>query len=131
MRTILILFFLLSNTVIFSQYNSENSLVSELTRAGFIEGLVLDVENFNEPFGFAEVQVKNTTFSETTDLEGAFKFKLNPGIYTIFIRFLGYKTIEIKNIKVSSAEKINIKEFLSALKLDENEISFHSLEEND
>ena len=97
-----------------------SSLVSERSNTGIIEGVILDGDNTNKPLVFAEVQVKNTNISSTTDVNGAFNFKLKPGTYTLIINFIGYKTIETNAFVVTSNNSIRLNQVLSGLTLQQD-----------
>jgi len=82
-------------------------LVTTITMAqnkGTLQGVVLDKETNNEPLPFANVFIKNSQSGTTTDLDGAYTFKANPGAYTIVFSFVGYQTIEVPNIVVKENE---------------------------
>lgn len=95
---------LFSSTLIHSQSFEVESLLSETSTTGKIKGLVFDSESNNDPLLFASVAIKNTTISTTTDLDGSYLLKVKPGNYTLVFSFIGYKTIEVKNVLVTSNE---------------------------
>lgn len=117
MRNLFITLFIFTTSQIFSQSFEMSSLVSEKNQNGIIEGVILDGDTINEPLIFAEVQVKNTTISATTDINGNFNFKLKPGTYSLIISFIGYKTIETEALIVSSNNTIKFNQVLSGLEL--------------
>lgn len=67
-------------------------LISAITYAqdGVIKGRVYDAIN-NEPLPFASVVVKGTTNGTTTDAEGNYELKVEPGLYNIEASFVGYE----------------------------------------
>ncbi len=71
---------------------------------GTLQGVVLDKETNNEPLPFANVFIKGSQSGTTTDLDGAFLFKADPGTYTLVFSFVGYRTIEIPNIIIKADE---------------------------
>ena len=95
---------LFSSTLIHSQSFEVESLLSETSTTGKIKGLVFDSESNNDPLLFASVAIKNTTISTTTDVDGSYLLKVKPGNYTLVFSFIGYKTIEVKNVLVTSNE---------------------------
>ncbi|WP_299526920.1 carboxypeptidase-like regulatory domain-containing protein [uncultured Lutibacter sp.] len=117
MRNLFITLFIFTTSQIFSQSFRMNSLISEENQNFSIEGVILDSDNLNEPLFFAEIQVKDTTISATTDINGTFKFKLKPGTYSLSISFIGYKTIETDALIVTANNTIKLEKLLSGLKL--------------
>ena len=85
----LITFALLSN-VIYSQ-------------TGDLSGKVMDKE-YNDILPFANVIVKESGTGTTTDFEGSYSLKLEPGVYTVIFSFIGYETAEISEVVISSGE---------------------------
>ncbi|MDB5031346.1 DUF5686 and carboxypeptidase regulatory-like domain-containing protein [Mucilaginibacter sp.] len=45
----------------------------------------------HNPIAFAAVYIRNSTYGTTSNEEGAYKFKLDPGTYNVVYRFVGYK----------------------------------------
>jgi hypothetical protein len=66
-----------------------------------ISGVVMDGE-FNEPLPFANVLVKGTKIGSTTDIDGKFQIKVEPGTYTVVFSFIGYSTVEISEVIVKA-----------------------------
>lgn len=64
-----------------------------------ISGVVMDGE-FNEPLPFANVLVKGTTKGATTDIDGKFLIKIDPGTYTLVFSFVGYASVEMSDVIV-------------------------------
>ena len=102
MKKIFIALLFLINAIAFSQTN------------GTIQGTVYDKEVSNEPLPFANVFIKGTTIGTTTEFEGTYTLKAEPGIYTLVFSFIGYQTIEIPNVIVKTGETITINKTLSA-----------------
>lgn len=71
---------------------------------GTIQGKVLDKEMNNESLPFANVFVKGTQSGTTTDMDGVYMFKANPGTYTLVVSFVGYETVEVPNVVVKAGE---------------------------
>ncbi|MBI9041053.1 carboxypeptidase-like regulatory domain-containing protein [Lutibacter sp.] len=107
-----------STFLIHSQSFKVDSFFSETQQTGTIKGVILDKENNNEPLVFAEIIVKNSAYKIETKIDGSFQFNLKPGVYNLEVRFIGYKTIEIKNVEVTSNAVINLNQSLTALKVD-------------
>lgn len=117
MRLLVTSILIFSSTFLYSQSFEVGSLITDFSKKGKIEGVVLDNEVNNEPMAFANISVKNTDFETTSDLDGSFSFNLKPGKYTLEIQFLGYATIELGNVEVVAGNTLSIKQKLSALKL--------------
>ncbi len=64
-----------------------------------IRGTIKDNSN-GELIPFADVYVEGTSTGTTSDLDGAFNIKLEPGTYTIICAFLGYTDTKIKDVVV-------------------------------
>lgn len=62
---------------------------------GTITGLVTVLENGKaEPQPFANVVIKGTTTGASTDLDGRFLFKVEPGTHTVVCSMIGYPAVE-------------------------------------
>jgi len=72
---------------------------------GGIQGKIIDKET-GEPLPFANVQVElngNSQGGSTTDFDGKYAIKpLTPGVYTVKATYVGFQTIQMNNVKVSS-----------------------------
>lgn len=90
------IFCLLSGTIVVAQGNS-------------ITGKLIDVEYNNEPLPFANVFIKGTEKGVTSDIDGWYSIEnIAPGIYTVVYSYVGYKTIEIPDVKVIPGKVTNI-----------------------
>ncbi|REE83715.1 carboxypeptidase-like protein [Lutibacter oceani] len=118
MRFFIITFFFFISLQNFGQSFKMSSLIDDYNRNGEIEGVVFDGENESEPLIFAEVFVKETNMAVVTEIDGSFKLSLKPGKYSLLFSFIGYKSIEIKNIEVSSSSTIKLNQVLNALKIE-------------
>jgi hypothetical protein len=114
MKLLLVTFLLLSFPI-FSQSFGVSSLISNTNKNGLIEGKVFDNE-FSSELAFATIAVKNSTIQTETNLDGSFCLNLKPNTYTLVFSFLGYKTIEVKNVQVTSNGLIKCNQRLEALK---------------
>ena len=63
-----------------------------------INGMVMDGEDVNQPLAFADIKIKGTSLATTTDIQGKFSMELLPGTYTFVIDFIGYESLEIKDL---------------------------------
>ena len=117
MRLLVTAFLIFTSTFLYSQSFEVSSLFSDTPKNGTIEGVVLDNEVNNEPLAFATITVKNTDFETNSDLEGFFTLILKPGKYILEVQFLGYETIELRDVAVIAGNTISISQKLKALKL--------------
>lgn len=65
-----------------------------------ITGIVMD-DGINEPLPFANVVIKGIKGGTTTDIDGKFVFKVQPGNYTVVFSFTGYSDVEMSDIVVN------------------------------
>ena len=117
MRLLVTVFLIFTGTFLYSQSFEVSSFFSDAPKNGKIEGIVLDNEVNNEPLAFATITVKNTDFETNSNLDGAFSFNLKPGNYILKMEFLGYETIELRDVTVVAGNTLSIKQKLKALKL--------------
>lgn len=117
MRLLVTTFLIFTSTFLYSQSFEVSSFFSDAPKNGKIEGVVLDNEVNNEPLAFATITVKNTDFETNSDLDGSFSFNLKPGNYILEVQFLGYETIELRDVAVVAGNTISISQKLKALKL--------------
>ncbi|WP_298262854.1 carboxypeptidase-like regulatory domain-containing protein [uncultured Lutibacter sp.] len=117
MKSFLIYIVLFFSTSLFSQSFNVSSLVSDVNNEGVIEGVVYDT-NLTSELAFANVSIKNTTIEVETDFDGSFSINLKPGNYTLIFSFLGYKTVEVDNVKVTASGVVKCNQVLEALKIE-------------
>lgn len=117
MRLLVTAFLIFTSTFLYSQSFEVGSLIADFSKNGKIEGVVLDNEVENEPLAFAIITVKNTDCETNSDLDGSFSFNLKPGNYILEVQFLGYETIELRDVAVIAGNTISISQKLKALKL--------------
>jgi len=115
MKRFFVLIFLIASAITYSQSFEVSSLLIEKTKKGSITGTVLDNESTQEPIAFATIKVKETNFTTTSNIDGSFSLNLKSGIYTLIYSFIGYKTIEVKNVKVIPNKALHFNQLLSAL----------------
>jgi outer membrane receptor protein involved in Fe transport len=109
--------FLLFLTLLISCY----SYAQDSTK-GTIAGKLMDKEISGETLPFANVIIKGSSTGTTTNIDGLYSIEnLAPGIYTVAFSFIGYKTLEVPNIKVEAGKVTEINTALgsSAASLDE------------
>ena len=70
---------------------------------GTIRGTVFDGAT-GETFPLVQVVIKGTQNGIVTDFDGKFTLTAAPGTYTLSIRFISYKTLEIRDVLVKSGE---------------------------
>ncbi|EZH74790.1 hypothetical protein ATO12_08605 [Aquimarina atlantica] len=110
MRKIVTLFALFFVGILFAQ------------ETGSITGTLLDKESNNQPLPFANVLIKGTTKGTTTDFDGLYTIEnVEPGTYVLEFSFVGYETLDIKDVIVKSNEAttVNTAMAASAAALDE------------
>jgi hypothetical protein len=54
-----------------------------------LSGRITDQKN--SPISFVSVYIKNSTYGTTSNEDGVYQFKLEPGTYNVIYRFVGYK----------------------------------------
>ena len=75
---------------------------------GMISGKVLSSDG--EPIDYANVYLKGTAFSSTTNDKGLYHIKAPAGNYTIVFSSVGYEKLELKaTIKATERTKLNVK----------------------
>ena len=74
-----------------------------LSQTGLVRGSLID-NDFQDPVPFANIIVKETGTGTTTDFDGNYELELIEGNYTILFSFIGYETVEIKDVNVNSIE---------------------------
>ncbi len=66
---------------------------------GTLSGKILDGD-FNDVLPFVTVAVKGTNEGTSSDFDGKYSVKLDPGTYTIVYSFVGYSTKEITDVVI-------------------------------
>ncbi len=74
-----------------------------LAQKGTIRGQVIDGEN-GEPLFSANAVIKGTTNGTTTDFDGNFELRAEPGTYTLELSFIGMSNLLITDVVVKSGE---------------------------
>lgn len=101
---------------------------------GTISGVVSDGEMQNEPLPFANVFIKGTTIGTTTEFEGDYIIKVDPGTYTLVFSFVGYETIEVPNVVVEAGKTTKVNKVMKAtqgMELEEIEITATTKKESE
>lgn len=70
---------------------------------GLIKGRVFDAIN-NEPLPFANVVIKGTSNGTTTNAEGEYQLKVEPGLYNVEASFVGYNPKTEFEVQVSRSK---------------------------
>lgn len=83
------------------------SLFSFEVVAGIIKGTVIDKQT-KEPLTGATVQIANTGIGAVADINGNYTLTIKSGIYTLSVKYIGYKPIEIKDIKIETETIVNV-----------------------
>ena len=111
-NTMKIISFLLLNLLLISSVFSQIS--------GKIEGFVKDEKS--EPLPGANISIEGTMSGASTNLEGKFIIlNVRPGVYTLKVQFIGFKTVRVQNVQViaDQSSKINVTLKESAVDLGE------------
>jgi hypothetical protein len=88
-------------------------LISFGQSKGTVKGIITDKDFNNEPLPFANVVIKGTSYSSSTDEKGNYSIVVPAGNYTIEFSFLGYESIEEK-ITIKEGETITINKALGS-----------------
>jgi len=80
-------FYVIIQTKVSLNYNPKDSII-------FLTGIVYDENNIELPG--ATIIIKETSQGTITDLDGHFKIEVTPEEKTLIVRFVGYKSKEIK-----------------------------------
>ncbi|MBK7630476.1 MAG: carboxypeptidase-like regulatory domain-containing protein [Ignavibacteriales bacterium] len=92
MKVIIWLFFFISITT------------NIIAQTGTLKGKVVDKE-YGEPLIGANVLVIGTNLGAASDIDGNYEIKnISPGTYLLRVSYIGYKTIEIDNVKIVAFE---------------------------
>jgi len=98
-------------------YFPTNVSAQETQRLGSISGEVVDAETL-EPLIGVNLIIEKTLDGDATNVDGKFSIEdLNPGIYTLTVRYIGYETKRIPYIVVGANREqiVSIKLFPSTL----------------
>lgn len=74
-----------------------------LAQKGIIRGQVIDGEN-GEPLFSANAVIKGTQIGATTDFDGNFELRAEPGTYELELSFIGMSNLTITDVKVIAGE---------------------------
>ena len=97
-------------------------LISFGQSKGTVKGIITDKDFNNEPLPFANVVIKGTSYSSSTDEKGNYSIVVPAGNYTIEFSFLGYESIEEKiTIKIQICERKTNESFLRVREKTRNE----------
>lgn len=75
--------------------------------AGVLKGTITDKQT-KEPLTGAAIQVAGGTQGAVADIDGNYKLELKNGTYNLTVRYVGYKTVNLNNIKVKGETVINV-----------------------
>ena len=93
-------------------------------QTGLIRGALID-SDFQDPVPFANIVVKETGTGTTSDFDGNYELELVEGVYIIVFSFIGYETVEVKDVsvKLNEAAIVNVTLNTLAQGLDEVVVS--------
>jgi hypothetical protein len=92
--------FLLSVLVLFSAFVLKTSAQQYV-----LSGKITDAKD--QPIAFVSVYIRNSTYGTTTNEEGKYQFKLEPGNYDVVYRYVGYKERIVKVTITDHNEQLN------------------------
>jgi hypothetical protein len=98
-----------------SQSFGVSSFFAETSKPGVLKGQLLDGENNNEPLAFATIEIAGLNEYLTTDENGCFSVRLKANTYNLVISFIGYESLVVENISISSSSETFINPTLNAL----------------
>lgn len=75
------------------------SLSCMAVMAGNLKGSIVDKET-HEPLTGATIQVAGTSIGAVADLDGNYQLNLKPGIYSLQVSYIGYKTEVVDNLQI-------------------------------
>ncbi|HET8810640.1 MAG TPA: TonB-dependent receptor, partial [Flavobacteriaceae bacterium] len=91
------------------------SIFCNAQETGSITGKLTDKEAGNTPLAFANILVKGTSKGTISDFDGNYIIEnIAPGNYTLIFSFVGYKTVEIGDVKVVANQTIQVDASLAA-----------------
>ena len=85
--------------------------------AGVIQGTIIDKQT-KEPLTGATVQIAGTTTGTVADVDGNYTLTLSNGTYTIEVKYIGYKTLRMNEVKVKADATLNFELEVDAQTLD-------------
>lgn len=77
--------------------------LSAFAQKGFVRGKVVDGENGEGLYG-ATIMKQGTTIGVVSDFDGNYSLALDPGVHSIVLTFISYKTQVIENVEVKGNE---------------------------
>ena len=85
--------------------------------AGVIKGTIIDKQT-KEPLTGATVQVTGSATGAVADLNGNYTLTLNNGTYTLEVKYIGYKTFRMNEVKIKTDATLNFELEVDAQTLD-------------
>ena len=82
-------------------------IILNLFAQGTISGTIIDAE-FGDGLIGANVVIEGTTNGVSTDFEGKYQLKADPGIYTIVVSYIGYSEKKVEAVEVKDKETTNL-----------------------
>ncbi len=78
------------------------------SQSGFISGQITDTED-GEPLIGANVLIDGTNIGASTNIDGNFRIlNVRPGTYTVVVRYIGYQTKYIEEVRVQGGLRTNL-----------------------
>ena len=87
------------------------SAYSWTANAGIVKGIIKDKQN-NEPLTGSTIIASGNGKGATADIDGFYKLELPAGMYTLTVRYIGYKTIVTDSVEVTEEKETTLDFFL-------------------
>ena len=72
--------------------------------AAILKGTITDKQT-KEPLTGATVRIVESNLGTVADIDGNFSLKIEDGVYTLEVKYIGYKSLLLKQVKVSSLNR--------------------------
>lgn len=83
-------------------------LSAQYTKTATIEGSIIDKKTM-EPLAGVNIMVLGTYLGTSSDLDGRYVIRnVNPGEYTLEIRYIGYKVVQKTGVKVEAGKAVTL-----------------------
>lgn len=76
---------------------------SLFSQMGSVSGTIID-EASAEPLIGANIVIEGTGIGSSTDFDGKYQFKSDPGTYTLVVSYVGYQDKKVEGVEVKSGE---------------------------
>lgn len=101
--------------------------ITATAQTGTINGKVIDKKTGETLLG-ASVFVEGTTLGTTTDLDGNYTLKLQPGTYNLKCRYISYQDLTVKNVIVVEGKTQKMDFTLESAEMQLNEVVIEAVQ---